>query len=219
MLVEINLLPRKESRNSAFILAVSILASFFLIAACLFFWKVYTIDQQASQISRETAHTEQITTKQQESVSAIVSSNSIKKLETSADWVKKYPIKTVPVMRGLTAMLPERGFIQNFAYDEAGTFSLTIQFDTSQEAAFYLARLNGAEWIKDASLKSLSAQDSSSQKPAGSAVADTLNDTEKESYMPRYFGVYEIKLDEEAAKKNDDSKWYGTTVSEGETSK
>ena len=219
MLVEINLLPRKEKRNSAFILAVSILASFFLIAACLFIWKVYTIDQQASQISRETARTEQITTKQQKSVSAFESSDSITKLETSADWVKKYPIKTVPLLRILTAMLPERGFIQNFAYDEAGTLFLTIQFDTSQEAAYYLARMNGAEWIKEANLKSLSAQDTSTQQTAGSAVSDTQNDTEIESYMSRYLGVYEIKLDREAAKKNDVIKWEGTTASEGDSSK
>lgn len=60
-------------------------------------------------------------------------------------------------MRHLTALLPERGFIQSFAYTEAGTVTISVQFDSSREAAYFIESLKDSDWIEDVSLTSLTA--------------------------------------------------------------
>lgn len=203
MLVEINLLPRKERGKSTLIVIAGIFLALCFLAASFFYWRMHSLNNQIDSISRMTAQTQQIATREQKSVMAFESTDSVKNLESSIDWAEKYSILSVPVMRHLTALLPERGFIQSFSYDETGTLTLTVQFDTSREAAYFLDRLNRDEWIDDAELSSLLAQeqDSTQENTALSSSPDTSASTNND-YMPRYMGQFEIKLNKEMARKN-----------------
>jgi hypothetical protein len=67
--------------------------------------------------------------------------------------------------------LPERGFIQSFAYTEAGTISLSVQFDSAREAAYFLDNLNESKWIEESSLSSLAAV------AASESTAETTTNT------------------------------------------
>ena len=78
---------------------------------------------------------------------------SITLLKNAVEWANNYPIQTIPVMQHLTGLLPERGFIQTFGYTEAGTVTLSVQFDSSREAAYFFDNLNESDWIDEASLK------------------------------------------------------------------
>lgn len=69
-------------------------------------------------------------------------------------------------MQHLTGLLPERGFIQTFAYTEAGTVTISVQFDSAREAAYFLDNLNESEWIDDANLSSLTAKEQEENKEA-----------------------------------------------------
>jgi hypothetical protein len=129
----------------------------------------------------------------------------------------------------LTSLLPERGFIQSFKYEESGTVTLTAQFDTSSEAAYYLDSLNHSKWIEEATLTSLNATtentsessmgqtkltntpdhysqnnsiDTTTQNNHGIDVNANGSTSELNTdYLPRYIGQFEIKLNKEMTRK------------------
>jgi hypothetical protein len=79
-------------------------------------------------------------------------------------------------MQHLTALLPERGFIQSFGYTETGTVTISVQFDNPREAAYFLDSMNKSDWIDKASLSSLNAQaivDSSASTTQSTATTST----------------------------------------------
>lgn len=201
MLVEINLLPKKERRKSA---TIVISASFLLIilfTAIFFYWKFQSIDNQITTLTTEISQTQQLTAIEQEKVTSFESSDSVDQLKSSIDWANEYLILSVPVMRHLTALLPERGFIQSFNYEETGTLTLMVQFDTSREAAYFLDRLNDSKWIQEVDLNTLNAKEESSTLETDDFTTNTTTVEEENTFLPRYVGEFEIKLDREIAKK------------------
>lgn len=135
-------------------------------------------------------------------------------------------------MNHLTSLLPERGFIQSFAYTEAGTVTISVQFDNAREAAYFLENLKDSDWIEDVSLTSLTATETDStnnatQTTSTSATGQTTATTNttntgvvangtttttttqpaNDNTVPRYLGQFEIKFNKDAIKKSaDDSK-------------
>jgi hypothetical protein len=124
-----------------------------------------TIDRQISVvkklIDKNKSHTETTS-----------ANNSATQLENAVKWANDYPIQTIPVMRKLTSLLPERGFIQRFGYTEDGTVMLSVQFDSSRDAAYFLSNLTNSQWIEDVSLNSLTAQ---AVKDPSNSAANTNN--------------------------------------------
>ena len=49
----------------------------------------------------------------------------------------------------------KRGFIQSFSYQETGDVSLTVQFDSTRQAADFLNHLQASEYVKSTELKSV----------------------------------------------------------------
>jgi hypothetical protein len=72
-------------------------------------------------------------------------------------------------MQHLTSLLPERGFIQSFGYTESGAVTLTVQFDSAREAAYFLNSLNHSKWIEEASLNSLAAAETNTETNTNAA--------------------------------------------------
>jgi type IV pilus assembly protein PilN len=202
MLVEINLLPKKERRKSATIAISAIFLIILLITAVFFYWRTQTIKDEINTLTRELKQTQQLTAIEQEKLLSFEANDSVEQLESSINWANEYPILSVPVMRLLTALLPERGFIQSFNYEEIGTITLMVQFDTSREAAYFLDRLNVSKWIQEVDLNTLNAVDESSTTETDGLTTSTTTTVEEENtFLPRYVGEFEIKLDREIVKK------------------
>jgi Tfp pilus assembly protein PilN len=155
MLVEINLLPEREPRKFAFVIILSSLVFLLLIVSAFYFWQLNATKNEITSVDRQISMTQKIAAKETTTTNTASTTNSASQLEIAIKWAKDYPIQTIPVMRKLTSLLPERGFIQSFGYTEAGDVTLTVQFDSAREAAYFLSSLNGSDWIKDASLNSL----------------------------------------------------------------
>jgi Tfp pilus assembly protein PilN len=159
MLVEINLLPQKERRKQSFILIGSGLLVIFLLIGGFYFWQIQSTKSEIANIERQIATTKKVTEAEVTTPNQDDASMSVSILKNAVEWANSYPIQTIPVMQHLTSLLPERGFIQTFAYTEAGTVSLTVQFDSAREAAYFLDSLQESEWIEEASLSSLNAEE------------------------------------------------------------
>ncbi|MFJ5715532.1 PilN domain-containing protein [Neobacillus sp. NPDC093127] len=174
MLVEINLLPQKEPKKFAFIITLSSLLAVFLVIGGFYFWQTQSVKDELTSLDREISTTKKIAEKEQQNNETVISSGSISQLKSAIEWANDYPIQTVPVMQHLTSLLPERGFIQSFGYTESGAVTLTVQFDSAREAAYFLNSLNHSKWIEEASLNSLAAAETNTEtdtNAAGSTAA------------------------------------------------
>lgn len=189
MLVEINLLPQKQRKRSTSFRIVLLLLLTFLICSFLLYWQVQRYNHQINQIQADISNYEQSIATIQQEVN-VESTNSYVELSNAVEWSTKYPIKSVSVLKHLTSLLPERGFLLTYSYTESGTLSLTVQFDTKKEAAYYLNWLNDSEWINEVKLLQLS----TGQTETTGETLEKQNTTEEE-YLPRYTGNFEITLD------------------------
>jgi len=170
MLVEINLLPQKDPKNFN-IVYISAIAAVLILISGIYFWQIKTVKNDVASVDNQIEMTKKIAEKQEESAQTTEVASSAGLLKAAVDWAADYPIQTIPVMRHLNSLLPERGFIQSFAYTEDGTVTISVQFDSSREAAYFLESLKESEWIEDASLSSLTANESE----------DTANNTTQTS--------------------------------------
>lgn len=169
MLVEINLLPQKERKKFAFFMVLAGLLALFLLTGAFYFYQISSMNKNIEGVNSEIAMTQKIREKEEAKNQSVESSSSVTQLKSAIEWANTYPIHTIPVMRHLTSLLPERGFIQSFGYTEAGTVTLTVQFDSPREAASFLNNLHESKWISDAKLSSLN--------PAAQAEANTTGST------------------------------------------
>jgi type IV pilus assembly protein PilN len=156
MLVEINLLPKKEQKN--YKLITILLAALFvmIIAGFVLFLQGKSYKQEISTLDNQISTTQQIAQLEQAKVMEGQVSGSVSVLESAVLWASEDPLKTVPIIEHVTGLLPHRGFIQNISYAETGSINMTVQFDTSREAAYYLKTLLDSEWFSEVKLTSVS---------------------------------------------------------------
>lgn len=160
MLVDINLLPQKEPKRYSFIITLSSLLVLTVLIGGCYFWKAHTIKNELASLEQQISNTQKNVEKENQTSA---SSGSVNQLKSAIQWANEYPIQTVPVMQHLTSLLPERGFILSFGYTETGAVTLSVQFDTAREAAYFLDSLNHSKWVEEASLSSLSAAQSKTE--------------------------------------------------------
>lgn len=233
MLVEINLLPQKERKSAAFIVIVSIVAALFVLATAIYLYEINSTKGTIASTEKEIEQTQVLVSDLQKQVGSSAAGNSVNQLKTAIDLAEKNRIETVPVMLQLTALLPERGFIQSFSYQESGAVSLTVQFDTTTEAAAYLNSLTNSSMVTSVSMTSLnpvstnsgtaSGSQTNSTNPASNSTSPTVDSNTTNSTgtavdpnaLPRYNGQYTIQLNQDAVMKAiEQSKKDGSTGEE-----
>jgi hypothetical protein len=174
MLIEINLLPQKEPRKFNLIILI-ILVTLLVAISSFYFWQIQSTKNNVKEVDRQIETIKEIASKEAENTQQDQSLMSVSVLKNAVEWANTYPIQTIPVMQHLTALLPERGFIQSFGYTETGTVTISVQFDNPREAAYFLDSLNKSDWIEKVSLSSLNAQ--AVVDPSSSATASTTTKT------------------------------------------
>jgi type IV pilus assembly protein PilN len=197
MLVEINLLPKKEPKNRAFLIFVVMIALFCFAAGTLFYMFEQKMEKRIEQLTAQLDETKALRIAEEQKLSSDQLLGSAQKLEEAVKWAEQYPLETVRILRELIKLLPERGFIMNFSYQEKETIQLTVQFDTNREAAAYVKALSEAPFVTDVKLTSLTiAQQQESD-------AEQQESKIEEETMPRYIGQFQLKLNEEELRKNE----------------
>ncbi|MFI8575110.1 pilus assembly protein PilN [Rossellomorea aquimaris] len=186
MLVDINLLPQNEKGSRQWLYVVIGVLSFGILVLFILFLLAFNIGKDVDVLTAELQGTKQLRVEKEQSISDFESSDAWVQLESAVRWAESYPIDTVPVLNHLVELLPERGFVKQFTYAEDGSIQLSIQFDTSSEAAFYLTHLKESRYIQEASLLSLATETISEN--------DSLTAVNTETILPRYIGQYEVML-------------------------
>ncbi|MFD1030494.1 fimbrial assembly protein [Metaplanococcus flavidus] len=186
MLVDINLLPQKERDRPAFLIAaLSILLLGLLVWAGLFFMAgAETSEQQVLAAQSAELSAQQGAIRAQ--LEATAGMNEEQQLKATVDWAESYQYDTIPLLEELAALLPERGFFSQISFAEPNTASLTVQFDATRDAAYYLAQLKGSELLDFASLDNVTSETSV-------LTEDNEEESEEETIeMPRYMATYTL---------------------------
>jgi type IV pilus assembly protein PilN len=194
MLVDINLLPKKEHRKSSqFVIAISILL-LLAAASIAIYIQGSTYESKMASVDKQIESVQKQNTVHQEKLSGDEAGNSAIKLQSAVQWAEQYPMETVLLMQNIIALLPERGFIQNFEYSNLNTVLITIQYDASREAAYYLSALKQSEWVLEADLLKVVAEkmEEEAEEPESSEIG-----TSAEKILPRYSAAYKITFNPE----------------------
>lgn len=210
MLIEINLLPQREVKNKSLLLLTIISATILLIGGFFAYFLNRTFEYKLASLEQQISTTEQLVEAEQEKIISYEATDSLSELERTVQWAQSYPIKAVQVLQSLTALLPERGFIQTFTYEETGKVLFEVQFETSREAAYYLNALHESDWVSTAKLNSLDADTEFYDKKFGEADdGPEEGKLSNEKYIPRYLGQYEVELNREFFKESNSSTTEG----------
>jgi type IV pilus assembly protein PilN len=189
MLVEINLLPKKDPKSIALLVIIGSTVLILLIAGLFIFWQGSRLNDELKSLNNQISTTQkQVEVEQAKLEKNNLGSDSFTQLESAVQWANAEPIKSAPVLKRVVALLPERGFIQTISYAETGTVTMTVQFDSSRQAAYFYKTLLDADWIKDATLSSLA-----TTEPEKADTENTANQKD-DGIVPRYTGQYSITL-------------------------
>lgn len=188
-------MPKKDRKTLSTLIIVIAILLILIIGSIYILFHFQSAKVEVDSLNNQLQTTKQLRAIQEQKLSEVTSTNAVDQLKTTIDWVQNLPISTVTLLRHLTAMLPERGFILNITYADTGTVTLTTQFDTNREAAYYLSELENSDIIESVQLKSLNTSGDELEK-----TNKNLKDKLAKVLVPRYVGVYEIHLNRSALK-------------------
>jgi type IV pilus assembly protein PilN len=200
MLVEINLLPKKEHKKSSMLIIAIAGIFLFTITFSIVFFQGNSYEKKMASFDKQIESMQKLNEVQQAKLAEGESGNSAVKLQDAVIWAEQYPFDTVPLLQNIIALLPERGFIQNFEYSNTDSVVIKIQLDASRDAAFYLSSLKGSDWVEDVTLMNIVA----GTKAEGTAVeiTDTPSEQEEVKVLPRYSAEFEITFKTEFFKED-----------------
>ena len=198
MRININLLPQKEEKNKTLLVLAIIIAVILLLGVFFMLWFSRSYENQIASLDQRIASTESMIAAEQQKRVTAEATDSLSTVSKHCRMGRSISIKNNPVLQKLTSLLPERGFIQTFTYEETGKIVLTVQFEQSREAAYYLSSMLDSNWVSDAKLTSLQAitefyDDKMDENFDESHVTN-------EAYIPRYEGEFEITLNQDLIK-------------------
>ena len=183
MLVDINLLPDKERERSTYVIAALAIIGAALLVWLIFFFVTTNLSKKNETINHQLVTVLQSQEDIRTNLKVSQSLGAKKQLEATVEWAESYQLDTVPVLKETISMLPKRGFFRSVEFLETNLAMLTIQFDTTTEAAHYLSRLQSSSVLSGASLNSV--------------VAEELDEVPEDvlwSPLPRYIAEYSIEL-------------------------
>lgn len=183
MLVDINLLPEKERERSTFLIAaLAIIGAALLIWAAFFLYshqlKTKTIEAEAHiatlQVSQEEIR---------ERLLPALSANDREQLEATVAWAEDYRFITLPLLRELIALLPERGYFVSYEFTAPHQAKIVVQFDDKSDAAHYLTSIKSTALVSEATIESL--------------IAEELTVEEVVQALPRFVATYVVEFFDE----------------------
>ncbi|WP_010678294.1 PilN domain-containing protein [Bacillus timonensis] len=185
MLIEINLIPEKDKKKVSIIIPTLIII---LLAALAGFFLTMQYKQVKQDLSTAQNNIETVN-----ELIALEGNHGepisdMTELQNVVEWAENDPISTVFMLQELSALLPERGFIMNFTYNDDGSVQLTVQFDSNREIAFFLKNVNDSLYVSDATLTQVT-------------TTEYENLTNETVVVPRYTADFVLMMDKDAMKK------------------
>lgn len=183
MLVDINLLPDKERERSTYVIAALAIIGAALLVWLGFFIAANSLTKENDSLNHQLATVLQSQEDIRANLQVSQSLGAKKQLEETVEWAEFYQLDTVPVIKETISLLPLRGFFRSVEFTETNLAVLTVQFDTTTQAAHYLSRLQSSSVLSSAALNSV--------------VAEELDEVPENALwnpLPRYIAEYSIML-------------------------
>lgn len=188
MLVDINLLPEKEKERST-LLFVSLI----IIGVAVLIWGGSLL--LSKNLAKQTTNLEQHIITLQETqegirseIRTMESAESNRQLTATVEWAENYRFYTVPLLKELIALLPDRGFFDGFQFTSPNFVTVQVQFDGKSDAAYYDTRLKASPFVSNVFLESVVYEDFSEED-----TSELIN------VVPRYIATYLIEFEDERA--------------------
>lgn len=185
MLVDINLLPEKERERSTLLLAALIIIGAAILLWAIFFISSLQLAKSTTQVEGQIVELHAMQEAIKERLQPTNSVSSRDQLATTVAWAESYQFATLPLLREMIELLPERGFFVTYQFTAPHQSTIAVQFDDKQAAAHYLTRLQASSLVATATIASL--------------VAEELeeDDQRNENVLPRYLATYTVDFVDE----------------------
>ncbi|MFS0689870.1 fimbrial assembly protein [Sporosarcina sp. 179-K 8C2 HS] len=179
MLVDINLLPEKERERSTLLIAALV-----ILGAAILFWAILfllslSLSKQTVRVETQIASLHASQEAVREDIKPSSHADDRDKLASTVEWAEAYKFDTLPLMREMVALLPERGFFVSFEFTAPHESVVTVQFDDKSDAAYYLTRIKSSTVVSSSTMESL--------------VAVSLDEESDLHTLPRFEATYLIE--------------------------
>lgn len=210
MLVEINLLPKKNSKSKAVFVIIGIILFLLVVTVSFYSWQINAKKAKLAETNSQLDTTLAIIDEKNRQLEEYNSSTSVQELGQAIKWAETQSFDSVFLLDELTKMLPERGFILEFKIDENYKINQLIQFDTKTDAAYYLHNLLTNEWVEEAVISEANSSELDLDENTKNEDDTSVSAYNKDNVLPRYIAQYEIILNlqalENAAAQTDAKK-------------
>lgn len=198
MLVEINLLPRKEHKKSSMLIMVFAGILLFSVSAAIIYFQGNSFENRIASLDKQIGTVQKLNEVQQAKLAEGEGGSLAVRLQDAVKWAEQYPFDTVPLLQNIISLLPERGFIKNFEYSNTDSVVIKIQFDASRDAAYYLSSLKGSDWVEEVALLNIVAETNDEE----TETTNTPTELDEVKVLPRYSAEFEITFKPELFKGN-----------------
>ena len=194
MLVEINLLPKKDRKSKVNTLLLGLFLFIFVLIIGFFIWQINAKEAKLESVVGQIAMTTETIEIKQNQITDFKNSSSVQELGQAITWADAQRFDLVYLLDQLTAILPDRGFLMNLEMDDTYKMNQVIQFDTRSDAAYYLHTLLSFDWVDEAIVSETTTKDAlDKQRTTDEMLIENDNSLIKEDHLlPRYFTQYEI---------------------------
>ncbi|MBB6445869.1 PilN domain-containing protein [Bacillus benzoevorans] len=210
MLVEINLLPQKNSKSKLIFVMIGIIIFLFVATSAFFVWQINAKEAKLSETQNQLDTKLAMIEQKNQQLKEYNASTSVQELEQAIKWADTQSFDSVFLLDQLTKMLPERGFILDFKIDENYKINQVIQFDTRSDAAYYLHTLLAHDWVEEAVISEAKSDELDLGADTEEGKTASVSYYNESNVLPRYIAQYEIILNlqalEKAAGQTDEKK-------------
>lgn len=186
MLVDINLLPEKERERSTLLIAALVMLGAAILFGSILFILSLSLSKEAARAETQIASLHASQEVIREKIQPSTNASDREKLASTVAWAEAYRFDTLPLLREMIALLPERGFFVSFEFTAPHESTVVVQFDDKSDAAYYLTRIKSSTVVSSAMMESV--------------VAERLDEETDVMTLPRFEAMYHIEyIDERGA--------------------
>lgn len=194
MLIDINLLPEKQKKNYTRLAVIILMVIVFILLSYLLLIKYNSAREQTEVYIDQLQEIKLQQATEEKKLKDYTSSNTIEELSSAINWTEQLPLPTVNLIRHLTSLLPENGYIQTFQYSDEGEVYVTVLFNRTREAAYYISYLKNSEFVEEVNILSLATTTPN--------VADMI-EGETNGQTTKYIGQFEIVINRSSLKNSE----------------
>jgi type IV pilus assembly protein PilN len=182
MLVEINLLPKKEPRNITPYLIIVSTVLIVTIIGIVMYSKVMDEKKRIADVKAETQQVKLQQITEEKKIKDKSNGNATEQLRKIVEETEKKTLHSVDLMNRIVSLLPTKGYFKSYKYED-GKITLHVLYKEYAEAAYYYKRLQDEEWVFSIKMSSIE------EIEIGSETKEVF-----------YNGVYEVQINKEKLK-------------------